>query len=154
MFLWFFNRCALIRVTSPLSEAGCKHKCHADLVEQHVIRQLISTRAYTKPVWFSVSVDAQKRLKPASTEDRYKYFCSVDRPLASLLKLATLPPTNVAFGWGECSESTLQIAIWRHALEPDLPSLQPTFYGGEQNCSNSLMPTTAPEGSLLLLCSC
>ena len=88
MFLWFFNRCALIRVTSPLSEAGRKHKCHADLVEQHVIRQLISARAYTKPVRFSASVDARKRLKPASTEDGYKPFCSVDRP--SHIEMTTL----------------------------------------------------------------
>ena len=76
----FFYRCALIRVTSPLSEAGRKHKCHADLVEQHVIRQLISAREYTKPVRFFASVDARKRLKPASTENGYKPFCSVDRP--------------------------------------------------------------------------
>ena len=69
-----------MRVTFPLSEAGCNHKCHADLVEQHVIRQLISAHAYTKPVRFSASVDARKRLKPASTEDGYKPFCSVDRP--------------------------------------------------------------------------
>ena len=68
-FLWFFDRCELIRVTSPLSEAGRKHKCHADLVEQHVIRQLISASEYTKPVRFFASVDARKRLKPASTED-------------------------------------------------------------------------------------
>ena len=46
-----------------------------------MIRQLISARAYTKPVRFSASVDARKRLKPASTEDGYKPFCSVDRPL-------------------------------------------------------------------------
>ena len=30
---------------------------------------LISARAYTNPVRFSASVDARKRLKPASTED-------------------------------------------------------------------------------------
>ena len=43
----------------------------------------------------------------------------------------------------------LQVAIWRHALEPDPPSLQSTSYGWEQDCSNSLMPTTVPEGTLL-----
>ena len=55
----------------------------------------------------------------------------------------------------------LQVAIWRH-LEPDPPSLQPTSYGWEQDCSNSLMPTTIPEGTLLapvqllklIRCSC
>ena len=46
-----------------------------------MIRQLISAREYTKPVQFFASVDARKRLKPASTEDGYKPFCSVDRPL-------------------------------------------------------------------------
>ena len=46
-----------------------------------MIRQLISAREYTKPVRFFASVDARKRLKPASTEDGYKPFCSVDRPL-------------------------------------------------------------------------
>ena len=38
-------------------------------------------RAYTKPVRFFASVDARKRLKPTSTEDGYKPFGSVDRPL-------------------------------------------------------------------------
>ena len=45
------------------------------------MHQLISARAYTKPVRFFTSVDARKRLKPASTEDGYKPVCSVDRPL-------------------------------------------------------------------------
>ena len=53
---------------SIVRKAGGKHKCHADLVEQHVIRQLISAREYTKPVRFFSSVDARKRLKPASTD--------------------------------------------------------------------------------------
>ena len=41
-----------------------------------------------------------------------------------------------------------------HGARPDLLSLQPTSYGWEQDCSNSLMPTIVPEGTLLLLCSC
>ena len=53
-----------------------------------MIRQLISAREYTKPVRFFASVDARKRLKPASTEDRYKPFCSVDRPLHSAIETA------------------------------------------------------------------
>ena len=48
-----------------------------------MIRQLISACMYIKPVQFSASVDAWKRLKPAYTEDGYKPFCSVDRPLDS-----------------------------------------------------------------------
>ena len=47
-------------------------------------------------------------------------------------------------------------------MEPDLPSLQPTSYGWERDCSNSLMPTTVLEGTLhapvqllkLTRCSC
>ena len=50
-----------------------------------MIRQLISAREYTKPVRFFASVDTRKRLKPASTEDGYKPFCSVDRPLCSII---------------------------------------------------------------------
>ena len=49
-----------------------------------MISQLISAREYPKPVRFFASVDARKRLKPASTEDGYKPFCSVDRPLETL----------------------------------------------------------------------
>ena len=71
-------------------------------------------------------------------------------------KLTTLPPTNEAFE--EIVANHLQVAFWRHALEPDLPSLQPTSYGW----GNSLMPTTVPEGTLfapvqllqLIRCSC
>ena len=45
-----------------------------------MIRQLIRAREYTKSVGFFASVDARKQLNPASTEDGYKPFCSVDRP--------------------------------------------------------------------------
>ena len=44
----------------------------------------------------------------------------------------------------------LQAAIWRNALEPDLPSLQPTSYAWKQDCSNSLMKTTVLEGTTSL----
>ena len=54
-----------------------------------MIRQLINAREYTKPVRFFASVDARKWLKPASTEDGYKPFCSVDRPLKANRASAT-----------------------------------------------------------------
>ena len=64
-----------------------------------MIRQLISARAYTKPVRFSASVDARKRLKPASTEDGYKPFCSVDRPLDEVLQSAFKITVSTIIDW-------------------------------------------------------
>ena len=96
------------------------------------------------------------------TEARLKVWTSkVGRSIAGAPKLATLPPTNGAFG-ENVARAHLQVAIWRHALDSDPPSLQPTSYGWEQEHSNSLMPTTVPEGALLapvqllklIRCSC
>ena len=66
----------------------CVNKSNISLSEvgrKHVSRGFGGTtcdtsREYTKPVRFFASVDARKWLKPASTEDGYKQFCSVDRP--------------------------------------------------------------------------
>ena len=95
-------------------------------------------------------------------EVRLKVWTSkVGRSIAGAPKIATLPPTNGAFG-ENVARAHLQVAIWRHALDSDPPSLQPTSYGWEQEHSNSLMPTTVPEGALLapvqlfklIRCSC
>ena len=64
------------------------------------------------------------------TETQQKLWTSqVGRSLASPLKLAILSPTNEVFGENVVSPPT--IAIWMHALEPDIPLLQPTSYGWE-----------------------
>ncbi len=72
-----------------------------------------------------------------------------------------LPLKNEAFG-ENAARAHVQVAIWRYALDADPPSLQPTSHGWEKDSSNSLMPTTVPEGTLLapvqllklIKCSC
>ncbi len=71
-------------------------------------------------------------------------------------QLATLPPTNEAFGSPPASS-------YLEACSGARPTIAtPTSYGWEQDCSNSLMPTTVPEGTWLapvqllklIRCSC
>ncbi len=66
-----------------------------------------------------------------------KVGCSV----AGAPKLAPLPPTNEVFQ-ENVSRAQLQIAVWRNALAPDPPSLDPTANGWSwENGSNSFNPT-------------
>ena len=85
----------------------------------------------------------------------------VGRSLAGAPKLASLPPTNEAFG-ENVAHAHLQVATWRHALKSEPPSLQPSAYGWEQDCENCLIPKTVPECTSLapmellklIRCSC
>lgn len=96
------------------------------------------------------------------TEARQRMWRSkVGRSMAGAPKLATLPPTDEAFA-GNVARAHLQVAIWRHALDAEPPSMEPTAYGWERDATNSLVPTTVPEGVLLapvellklIKCSC
>lgn len=115
----------------------------------------------TKQATFMLACYGQSQCH-SMTEARLKVWTSkVGRSIAGAPKLATLPPTNEAFG-ENVARAHLQVVIWRHALDPEPPSLQPTSYGWEKEGPNSLMPTTVPEGTILaptkllkmIKCSC
>lgn len=72
-------------------------------------------------------------------------------------KLQSLPPTS-----DSCNEKVkrvhIQACIWRNALDPDHPNLDPTNFGWNKNPnSKALIPTTIPEDKppcvVKLICS-
>ena len=85
---------------------------------------------------WTVSVSLNDRSSTESVNLKLK----VGRSIAGVTKLATLPPTNE-----ECiARAHVQVAIWRHTLDADPPSLQPTSHWWEKDSSNSLMYSLAP----------
>ena len=59
------------------------------------------------------------------TTTRHKIWSiKVSRTIGSAPKLQTLPPTNEAFR-ENIARAHLQVAIWRHASEPNPPDLNP-----------------------------
>lgn len=80
------------------------------------------------------------------TEARQKMWSNkVSRSICSAPKLQALPPTDEAFR-ENAARAHYQIAIWRKAIEPHPPSLNPLNHGWTKpkDC-NSLIPTTVAE---------
>ena len=86
----------------------------------------------------------------------------VDLGMAGAPKLTSLPPTNEAFN-ENVVRTHLQVAVWRNALQPDPPAIDPTAFGWSlQEGSNTLIPTPLPSDTLqapndlqkLLRCAC
>ena len=62
------------------------------------------------------------------TDARHKVWSTkVQRSIAGAPKLQTLPPTAEAFK-ANVARAHLQVAIWRHAHEPNPPALDPLQY--------------------------
>ena len=87
-----------------------------------------------------------------------KISCS----LGGAPKLQTLPPTNEAFRVN-VAHAHLQVTIWRHALKPNPPHMDPLSFGWvKDEGSTSLVPRTvaenvalAPDAILnMIKCSC
>ena len=97
------------------------------------------------------------------TEARHHMWSKkVSKSTAGAPKLKSLPPTTEAFQ-ENVARAHFQVAVWRHSLEADPPSLEPTNNGWcKEEGSQLLCPTTvqndvplAPEGLLKLIkCSC
>ncbi len=73
----------------------------------------------------------------------------VGQCMAAAPKLASLPPTNEAFN-ENVARAHLQVAVWRNALQPDPPAIEPIAYGWSlEEGSKTLIPTTLPSESPL-----
>ena len=76
--------------------------------------------------------------------------------------LASLLPTNEAFN-ENVARAHLQVTVWRNALQPDPPAIDPTAFGWSlEEASKTLIPTTLPSDTplapddllKLVRCSC
>ena len=86
----------------------------------------------------------------------------VGQSVAGAPKLASLPPTNEAFN-ENVARAHLQVAVWRKALQPDPPAIDPTAFGwSREEGSKTLILTTLPSDTplapddllKLVRCSC
>ncbi|KAJ4918215.1 hypothetical protein JOQ06_000075 [Pogonophryne albipinna] len=80
------------------------------------------------------------------TEARQKIWSTkVSRSIGGAPKLQTLPPTNETFR-ENVARGHLQVAIWRQAIQPNPPLMDPLNYGwSKDEGSSSLYPTIAAE---------
>ena len=66
---------------------------------------------------------------PSLTGARQKKWANkVGQSVAGAPKLASLPPTNEAFN-ENVARAHLHVAVWRNALQPDQPAIDPTAFG-------------------------
>ena len=83
------------------------------------------------------------------TEARHNIWKSkVSRSTASAPKLQTLPPTNEAFR-ENVARAHLQVILWKNAMTPQPPDLNPTEFGWEKGKNGGLSPVTVPSGVAL-----
>ena len=97
------------------------------------------------------------------TGERQKMWANkVYQSVAGAPKLASLPSTNEAFN-ENVARAHLQLAVWRNALQPDPPTIDPTAFGWSlAEGYKTLIPTTLPSDTplapddllKLLRCSC
>ena len=97
------------------------------------------------------------------TGARHKMWANkVGQSVAGAPKLASPPPINEAFN-ENVARAHLQMAVWRNALQPDPPAIDPTSIGWSlEEGSNTLIPTTLPGDTplapdyllKLMRCSC
>ena len=97
------------------------------------------------------------------TGERQKMWANkVYQSVAGAPKLASLSSTNEAFN-ENVARAHLQLAVWRNALQPYPPAIDPTAFGWSlAEGSKTLIPTTLPSDTplapddllKLLRCSC
>ena len=74
---------------------------------------------------------------------------NVSPSVAGAPKLASLPPANEAFN-ENVARAHIQVTVWRKALQPDPPAIDPTAFGWSlEEETKTLIPTTLPSDTLL-----
>ena len=93
------------------------------------------------------------------SEYRFWKWKSMTKGKRTIFKLNTLPPTTEAFTL-RIRRANYQVAVWSSAAYPDLPDMDPSQYGWDNDLITrnlvpiQLPPNTpiAPEGLLQILC--
>ena len=83
------------------------------------------------------------------TDARQKMWAmKVSRSVASAPKLSSLPPTTESFAQN-ATRAHLQVAVWRNALEPNPPQMEPRDIGWTQVAGKEMYPTPISDGIAL-----
>ena len=126
----------LMAVPNALTKLGC-----LDLPLPEVIDQAMM---------FIGSCYNIKGMSNDMSEIRYKVWATkFARSIATAPKIQSLPPSTAAFT-ENVKRAHLQTSIWKAALSPDPPQIDPLNYGYiRHEPSKSLLPTTVPNGVAL-----
>ena len=83
------------------------------------------------------------------TEARQKMWAKkVSRSIVSTPKLSSLPPMTESFAQN-AARAHLQVAVWRNALEPNPPQMEPRDFGWTQVAGKEMYPTPISDGIAL-----
>ena len=83
------------------------------------------------------------------TEAKWKLWAKkVSQSVASAPKLSSLPPTTESFAQNAACAHLL-VAVWRNALEPNPPQMEPGDFGWTQVASKEMYPTPISNGVAL-----
>ena len=72
----------------------------------------------------------------------------MSRSVASAPKLSSLPPTTESFAQN-AARAHLQVAVWKNALEPNPPQMEPRDFGWTQVPGKEMYPTPISDGVAL-----
>ena len=83
------------------------------------------------------------------TEARQKMWAKkVSQSVASAPKLSSLPTTTESFAQN-AARAHLQVAVWKNALEPNPPQMEPRDFGWTQVAGKEMYPTPISDGVAL-----
>ena len=111
---------------------------------------------------FILACYGQSKCTSLAGERQKMWANKVYQSVAGAQKRASLPPTNEAFN-ENVARAHLQLAVWRNALQPYPPAIDPPAFGWSlAEGSKTIIPATLPSDTLLapddllklLRCSC
>lgn len=112
--------------------------------------QPLSAAAERQSVAFVLACYSQGSCRSLSEARQRTWTKKIAQRRASAPQLSSLPPTDEALRQN-ILRAQLQVAIWRHALDPHPPDLDVTLHGwSKRDGTDTLHPVTVPEGVPLI----
>ena len=124
--------------------------CKLDQLGQIDNGQPLTAAAENQSVAFVLACYGQESCRSLTEARQRTWIKKIAQRRASAPQLSSLTPTDEA-----CRQNILraqlQVAIWRHALDPHPPDLDVTLHGWSRHeGTDSLRPVTVPEGVALI----
>ena len=124
--------------------------CKLDQLGQIDNGQPLTAAAENQSVAFVLACYGQESCRSLTEARQRTWIKKIAQRRASAPQLSSLPPTDEV-----CRQNILraqlQVAIWRHALDPHPPDLDVTLHGWSRHeGTDSLRPVTVPEGVALI----
>ena len=124
--------------------------CRLDQLGQIQQGQPLSAAAESQSVAFVLACYGQGSCRSLTEARQRTWTKKIAQRRASAPQLSSLPPTDEALRQN-ILRAQLQVAIWRHALDPHPPDLDVMLHGwSRRDGTDTLHPVTVPEGVPLI----